>query len=609
MNKKNTDVLYQLPIGSVQLEGAFDDLIKLVTENTLKKLNYTALADYFRNKVDPFATGEFWGKLVRAGSLTYKYCRDPELKTILDNTVDDMLSIQTPDGCISTVPYEFQPNGSQGSDMWERKYVLLGMHGYYEITGRKDVLESMMKLADYTISQIGPAPKTPITETGWAFCGIESSSILEPIVKLYHITNEKRYLEFARYIVESGACSRENMFESIYGGKDPKDIGNNGTPEESIAKAYEMMSCFEGLVEYYRATGDEKQKETAIRFYRKLLEQEITLLGSGAADAPYNLGPGTGEQWNYTRFEQTNPDITLMMETCVTVTWMKFCYQLLRLTGDAAIADEIEKSAYNALSGAIRPDGKFFEYFPRFNGTRNPHVNYSFNIDEFDLSCCTANGPSGLALIPFTAFMNSSKGPVIQFYVPGKASFELENGGRADIVTETLYPAEGKFSAVFSAVDSSSEFSLLLRVPAWCGYYAVYVNGEALGEGVPGKYFEISRFWSAGDTVSVEMEMTVRVFNAPHGSNRAGDNFVAIMRGPVLLARDARTGESVFDPVDFDEKNADSISVCPDKADFPCKFKVKVKSESGKTVSMIDYSSAGATWDESSEFCSWMVKE
>ena len=264
-------------------------MIKLITENTLKKVNFRALADYYRNKADQFATGEFWGKLMRAGSLTYKYSQDKELKAILDETVADMMAIQLPDGCISTVPYEKQPNGTHGSDLWERKYSLLGLLGYYEITGREDVLECIKKAADFTISQVGDYPKKPITETGWAFCGIESSSILEPIVKIYHITGQKKYLDFATYIVESGACSRENLFDSIYQGKNPKDIGDNGKPEDSIAKAYEMMSCFEGLIEYYRATGIEKWKETAIIFYNKLLEQEITLLGSGGADAPYNL--------------------------------------------------------------------------------------------------------------------------------------------------------------------------------------------------------------------------------------------------------------------------------------------------------------------------------
>ena len=71
--------------------------------------------------------------------------------------------------------------------------------------------------------------------------------------------------------------------------------------------------------------------EIASEFVAKVIEREITLLGSGGADKPYNLGPGIGEQWNDTAYEQTNPDISYMMETCVTITYMKLCHQLLRL--------------------------------------------------------------------------------------------------------------------------------------------------------------------------------------------------------------------------------------------------------------------------------------
>lgn len=626
---KTHDILYPLPMGAVKLEGKFDDLIRLVTEQTLKQLNYRVLADFFRNKTDPFAAGEFWGKTVRAGSMIYRYSGDVELKKILDEAVTDMLSIQEADGCISSAPRERQPKGGSGSDLWERKYVLLGLLAYYDITEDPAVLQAMKGLADYTIVQVGPAPKTPITETGWAFCGIESSSILEPIVKLYHLTQEPRYLEFATYIVESGACARENLFEAILAGKDPKDIGNNGKPEESIAKAYEMMSCFEGLVEYYRATGIPKWKEAALTFYRKLTEQEITLLGSGGADKPYNLGPGTGEQWNYTWFEQTNPDITLMMETCVTVTWMKLCHQLLRLTGNGAIADEIERSAYNALAGAVRPDGRFFEYFPRFNGTRNPKVNYSFSIDGFDLSCCTANGPSGLGLLPLTAFMNSKDGPVVLFYVSGTARFPLAGGGEMTLRMKTNYPAEGTAEiTVESITRKTDKQQILFRVPRWCGDFGISVNGHKKNYSVfPGSYAALSRKWETGDRISLRIALPLRVYDAPHGSNRAGDPYIAFMYGPVMLARDARSGSDPFLPVDFGnlseelilpaqvrklkeqsgENHTEFFAPQPKTADFPCGVCVTLESDAGP-VEMIDYASAGATWDEKSAFCSWLPK-
>ncbi len=104
------------------------------------------------------------------------------------------------------------------------------------------------------------------------------------------------------------------------------------------------------------------------------------------------------------------------METCVTVTWMKLCDQLLRLTGDVRYADELEKNLYNGLLGAMMPDGKWWAYFDGLMGVRVPsYVQHA----DVGLSCCVVNGPRGLMLTPFWAFMQSADGPVVNLYAPG----------------------------------------------------------------------------------------------------------------------------------------------------------------------------------------------
>ena len=222
------DRQFDLPAGSVRLTGITDEKIRIITEGTLKVIDMHALADYFRNTMDMFATGEFWGKIMRASCLICSYTNDPELREIVDKAAADMLSLQREDGCLSTCPDHTQPNGSNGSDLWERKYALMGLLAYYELTGSPEALEACVKLVRYTNDQVGLPPKTPIMDTGWAFCGIESSSILEPVLRVYQITGDPAALELGKYIVESGCCKRENIFEAIKNGKSPMEIGWNG---------------------------------------------------------------------------------------------------------------------------------------------------------------------------------------------------------------------------------------------------------------------------------------------------------------------------------------------------------------------------------------------
>ena len=103
--------------------------------------------------------------------------------------------------------------------------------------------------------RIGPAAegKLPITKTSTHWKGLNSSSILEPFVLLFNLTGEKKYLTFAKYIIDEGGLEGFNLFEAA--------LDADRYPYEfPVTKAYEMISNFEGILEYYRVTGEEKYK-------------------------------------------------------------------------------------------------------------------------------------------------------------------------------------------------------------------------------------------------------------------------------------------------------------------------------------------------------------
>ncbi|MGN0053134.1 MAG: beta-L-arabinofuranosidase domain-containing protein [Bacteroides sp.] len=284
------------------------------------------------------------------GCMFYRYTQDPELKAILRATVADLLETERSNGSISCVPVGEQPGDKKG-DLWERKYVMLALEEYYEqVEADSAVLGSLKRQADCILSQIGPAPKREITDLGWSDNHIESSTLLEPIMRLYKWTGEARYLDFARYIVESVGCQGYNLFQQTLDGVPPYQMGG------TYPKAYEMLSLFEGVVEYYRCTGEERWLQVALQLYQAVCRYELTIIGSGGGDQPHHPKV-LGEAWDHTAVEQTNPDMSRMMETCVGVTWMKYCSQLLRLTGDVSAADRIETYLYNGLLGAMKPTG------------------------------------------------------------------------------------------------------------------------------------------------------------------------------------------------------------------------------------------------------------
>lgn len=551
---------------------------------------------FFRNGRSQFALGEMWGKAVRSGCMFYRYTADPELKEILSQTVKDLLSTVRPNGSISCVPPEKQPDGP-GGDLWERKYVLLGLDRYYDLVEADPaVLRAMTDQADCIIEQVGEPPKVPITSLGWSPNHIESSTLLEPFMRLYNRTGEKRYLDFARYIVSTGGSEGYDIFRQAYDNVPPHEMGG------PYPKAYEMMSMFEGAVEYYRVTGDEYVRRSFMNLYDNIRRNEITIVGNGGGDQPYHPAV-MGEGWDHTAVEQTNPDITRMMETCVGVTWMKFCSQILRLTGDPSTVDEIEKYIYNGLLGAMKPSGDGFSYVNLFNGEKVTNYGWGTTFGSLPVTCCNLNGPMGLAYIPFVAVMESDRGPVVNLYNAARAELSTPQGDSLSLRIETDFPLSDR---VLVRVDphAVSLFTLSLRIPSWSERTVVKVNGKKVRSVEPGAYLSLERIWKPGDRVELAFDMRCRLLDAPRGSNRAGDSFQALVWGPIVLARDENIDPDYDEPVRVvagKDRVVRVKRVAPTLASTRLEF--EVPTDDGP-IRMTDYASVNG-W-EGAHICTWL---
>ena len=596
-SQKVHDAIRPLPAGAVRLDGFFENDIRNSIDHWNKGVvPYAAMVDFFRNGRSQFALGEMWGKAVRSGCMFYRYTADPELKEILSQTVKDLLSTVRPNGSISCVPPEKQPDGP-GGDLWERKYVLLGLDRYYDLVEADPaVLRAMTDQADCIIEQVGEPPKVPITSLGWSPNHIESSTLLEPFMRLYNRTGEKRYLDFARYIVSTGGSEGYDIFRQAYDNVPPHEMGG------PYPKAYEMMSMFEGAVEYYRVTGDEYVRRSFMNLYDNIRRNEITIVGNGGGDQPYHPAV-MGEGWGHTAVEQTNPDITRMMETCVGVTWMKFCSQILRLTGDPSAVDEIEKYIYNGLLGAMKPSGDGFSYVNLFNGEKVTNYGWGTTFGSLPVTCCNLNGPMGLAYIPFVAVMESDRGPVVNLYNAARAELSTPQGDSLSLRIETDFPLSDR---VLVRVDphAASLFTLSLRIPSWSERTVVKVNGKKVRSVEPGAYLSLERIWKPGDRVELAFDMRCRLLDAPRGSNRAGDSFQALVWGPIVLARDENIDPDYDEPVRVvagKDRVVRVKRVAPTLASTRLEF--EVPTDDGP-IRMTDYASVNG-W-EGAHICTWL---
>lgn len=581
--RKVVNVMEPLPSGDVKLDGYFENDIQKSMNNWAKGvMPYDAVVEYFRTGRAQFALGEMPGKALRTNSLLYRYTRDAELKALTKDVVYSLIATMKPNGSISCTPVDKQPGGNDG-DIWERKYVLLGLSQYYlDVDQDPKVLDAMEKEAHSVMDQIGPG-KVSIKDFGWSDNHVESSSILEPFMRLYFITGKQEYLDYAAYIVDNGGGLGKNMLEAVREGLPMYEVG------APYPKAYEMTSVWEGLVEYYRATADPVILETIVKYFNKVNDTEITIIGNGGGDV---IWPRVmGEAWCNTATEQTNTHMSRMMETCVGVTWIKYCSQYLRLTGDPAAVGAIEKYIYNGLLGAMKPDGKGFSYVNLLNGEKVTNHGWGTNIDGLPVTCCNLNGPTGLAYIPYVAFMQEAQGPVINLYNAGKAEAKTAKGAKVSLSIDSEFPRcnEAKIAVNPAAAE---KFTVKLYMPSWSANTYVEVNGKAVRGIEAGKYLSICRKWKAGDVIRVIFDMRAKLINAPQdGRDPEAKYFQAVQWGPIVLARDENIDPDYNKPVQVVADDAMEVKVTQVTPERPgTRMQFVVPTTKGN-IKMVDYSS------------------
>jgi uncharacterized protein len=406
---KVNDRLVPLQQGSAAISGYLGKKLDDCIRNGIMAKEYELyIAPFGTRNDDPSKwQGEFWGKWFTSAALAYHYQPVNQHRAIIDDAVGGLLKTQDINGRLSSYTNNFGD-----WDIWGRKYALLGLVAYYDQTGDKKALEGAAKALDDLISVAGPG-KQKLTETGLSLLeALSSSSVLEPVVLIYQRTGEQKYLDFAKYLVSLWSVPNKytdkgmRLVEDAIAGVDPIYI--------SAPKGYEQMSCFEGLCELYRVTGDPKYLDAVVTFGHKVRETENMIVGSGSS----------GELWCHGAVRQTEL-LEQPMETCVTATWIKFCYQLLRLTGDPVWADEMEITLYNALLGAMANDGHWWAYFSPLLGERMPSP---MQVPSCNSSCCVANGPRGLLTAPGWSVMKGENGPVVNLYAPGEWKYLVGKG-------------------------------------------------------------------------------------------------------------------------------------------------------------------------------------
>lgn len=606
----------QPDIRDIRLKGYVADRMKGCIERHVATTDGIYLTDPYKWKTERvYWQTEFWGKWMHSAAPFAHYTGSSKLKENIRASLENLLPSQLPDGYLGNYPEDFRCKG--GWDVWGEKYTMLGLIFAHDLTGDGKALAAAARICDYLIAQFGPG-KRELRKSG-EYGGLPTGSILEPVVWLYNRTKEPRYLDFAKYIVSELNDPEDSMklVDSALAGVDVADrtpwAAGGYEGQNKGHKAYEMMSCYQGLVEYGLATGEQRFIDAAVATAKSIIATELNICG-GAASIEHWYRGAKNQVYPYCR----------QNETCVLTTWIRLCAKLLEVTGDPIFADQLEKTFYNAYLAALNADNSFFATYTPLAGTRSRGQYHC----RMHTNCCNENGPRGFVSYLESFLQADGNAAIMNLYASSTASIRLPSDGETvTFETFTLYPAENRVQ-IFNRTGRPKSFVLKLRIPSWSVKTGAYLNEKPV-EGVrAGDYLVLDRTWQPGDSVILDFDFTVVA--------HVIDHHVAFTRGPIVLTRDRRLddgdiGEIVrrdcrFMPGEplFAGNLRDGMAMTAARgirADhaaiwMTCAIPLPMGSHREnpenrlpEDVKFCDFASAGNTWDSSSSYRVWLPIE
>lgn len=574
---KIENLINSLDYENVKFNGDISDLFNRFIENRISSdfaVNFILkeAEDAFFEKVDDLNPpiglwrGEFWGKLIISACRVAKYKNNKKIKNIIEKSVFKIISTANDDGYIGSYknPQMVLPCPEEDGlkikgwfcdwcwNIWCRKYTLWGLLESYELLGDEKILNAAEKFTDQLINMLQKL-NLHICETG-TFKGVASGSILKPILILYRHTGNKKYLDFAISIADAFENEEVNCAKLIKHSLNmlPVHLWNimesDDTADINAAlsqKAYETMSCFDGILELYRITGNEKYLIATQNFWELIVKFELNPI----------MSVGFNDIFLFAHSQQDTAS-----EPCDVIHFIRLTSELFKLTGNIKYIDMLELSFENAMLASINRDADWGARILRGNSWHNTakaQCDLKYN------HCCVNNIPRGMLNAAEMIAVSKGEDIYINLYTPCDISF-----ANAKINIGEGYIQNQKLSI---KVLANNETNIYLRIPSWSNISVI--NGVKTIK--KGEYFKVTA--KTGENVfQLEFDHSVKIIepsiylgNAKHLRVHSLSPFmknnklltktdtnpdiipveekIRMMIGPIILAKSSQTGSDYND--------------------------------------------------------------
>ncbi len=453
---------------------------------------------------DGESTGNWIDGLMYLSALT----DDPEINKKASTWVKNMLQEQQNDKepYIGLYPASDTLVGRWNDvvgELWPQSRAYLALIKYYKITGDTSVLNAVKKAAELTILHF-QKERDDLSQKKADGTNTHALMIVEPMLELYAITGDRKFLDFSEYIYEKLKYHNQLLLD--------KKLYLHGVHITENVRIPALIYAFNKKPEYL---------ETAKKGFQLIEENYLNAVGAIRSDEA-------------TAYACPNR----ATEYCAITEWMISCIEMARITGNMHYADMAEKCFFNAAQGARLPNGKGIQYlsYPNQLYTEG-QVDYRPN--HYPLCC----NPNAARIYPYyigSSFIQKQGGELLaMLYGPGKLSVEMKKNHFVEIEQKMAYPFKENVEFEIKQ-EKAIHFPFHFRVPGWCKNPGLLVNGEHIETAVKDGLMTIERTWMPDDIVTLQLPMEISV-------DYQNTELVSIQYGPLVYALKVPAQKQVYD--------------------------------------------------------------
>lgn len=470
---------------------------------------------------------------------------DPMLRRTADQWVAKIAAAQQPDGYINTY-YTLTGLDKRWTDMDKHEMYCAGHMieagiAYLLATGDRTLLEVSTRMVGHMMNEFGPGKRHWVP-------GHEEIELA--LAKLYSVTGEPKYLEFARWLLEERGHGYGRNEEGTWNAAYYQDSIPVSRMTDITGHAVRCMYPFCGMADMSMLSGDTVYRAALDRVWDDVVQRNMYITG----------GIGSSHQNEGFTEDYDLPNLEAYCETCASVGMVLWNARMNRLKGDAKYADVMERALYNGALAGISLDGKRFFYVNPLESKGDHHRKAWYGC-----ACCPSQLSRFLPSIGSYIYSHSLDSDTVwvNLYLGSNAAIPTQDGSRFVLTQTTRYPWEGNVRITVSEAPGKIRKELRLRIPGWCKNHTLWVNGELFDHPTDKGYAVVNRSWKKGDRIDLSLAMPTEVV-AADPRVKADSGKLAVQRGPLVYCMEEADNAQTYDRAGINSQTRFTDKFMPD---------------------------------------------